>query len=545
MGLMGASTTLEFLSADVVGLSPLARAALGGELCVPGVRVSRAAEEVEQPAERFDQEARASLAERLEEALGPVSPPVAVLESVRALREPGACVVMTGQQPGLACGPLYSLWKGLQAVAVARRLSAEWGAPVIPMFWNHADDHDIAEVHHTWLVNRNLDLQKVGLAGMSSGRQPFSRIVLGEEKNKLAAFAGLMREVYGDHPYIEEAVKALAPREGESLARAFTRGMTALLGRHGLVVFEPDWLRQDLSAALARLVGGAVPAELAKGEADLVAAGHEVALPSAEAALVYRVDDDGRRPLRPGGEGYQFDGESGSRTAAELAAEIVQEPEAYSAGALLRPLAQDIALPVCAYVGGWGELAYQAQLGRLREASGAPVTAFLPRLSISLTDPETRASLETLECTVADILSAKGEWEPAEEGSERPPVLDTLRSLAEGARAELLDQRAPLADLDPRLAGGLDRAADQVRDAVEKVAKKAERVHANQSGRGRRHERRANHMLSPRGVLQERALGPLPFVAKFGLAWLDELLEELDPFAPEHIHCGLPGAPEA
>ena len=542
---MGASTKLEFLPADIVGLSPLARAALGGELSVPGVTVARTSAEVPQPADRFDSEARAGLADHLEEASGCVSPPVAVLESIRALREPGACVVMTGQQPGLTCGPLYSVWKGLQAVAVARQLSEDWGTPVVPMFWNHADDHDIAEVHHTWLVNRNLDLQKAGLAGMSSGRQPFSRIILEEERNKLGAFKALMREVYGDHLYIEEAIEALAPSDGESIARAFTRGMTALLGRHGLVVFEPDWLRDDLSAALGRIVGGDVPTDLTRGEADLTSAGHEVALPSREAALVYHVGPEGRRPLRPGGEGYQYDGEAGSRTAAELAAEIVQEPEAWSAGALLRPLVQDAALPVCAYVGGWGELAYQAQLGQLRKTAGVPETAFIPRISISLTDSDVRASLETLGCSVADILEAKGDWQSAEEGGERPAVLDGLQALAKKTRADLLDQKAALNELDPRLVASLERAAGQVRDKVEKIAKKAERVHANQSGHGRRHERRANYTLSPRGNPQDRALGPLPFVAKFGFDWLGGLLEELDPFAPEHVHCALEEPPKA
>ena len=542
---MGASTHLEFLPADIVGLSPLARAALGGELSVPGVAVARTSGEVPKPEDRFDPEARAALAGRLEEASGCISPPVAVLESIRALKEPGACAVVTGQQPGLACGPLYSVWKGLQAVAIARQLSEEWGTPVIPMFWNHADDHDIAEVHHTWLVNRNLDLQKVGLAGMSSGRQPFSRITLDEDRNKLAAFAALMRQVHGDHPHVEEAVEALAPRSGETLARAFTRGMTSLLGRHGLVVFEPDWLRDDLSAALAGIVGGDAPAALSQGEADLSGAGHEVALPSAEAALVYQVGPDGRRPLRPGGEGYQYDGEAGSRTAGELAAEITQDPAAWSAGALLRPLVQDLALPVCAYVGGWGELAYHAQLGQLRRRAGVPETAFVPRLSISLTDPDLRSSLETLQCSIADILAGGGEWRPAEEGEARPAVLDDLNALAKKARADLLDQKDALSELDARLAAGLKRAANHLEDTVEKVAKKAERVHASQSGQGRRHERRANHMLAPRGTTQERALGPLPFVAMFGFDWLGELLEELDPFALEHVHCALGEHPEA
>ena len=66
---MGSSTSLEFLPADVVGLSPLARAALGGELSVPGVTVARASAEVPQPADRFDSEARAGLAVMIEKGM--------------------------------------------------------------------------------------------------------------------------------------------------------------------------------------------------------------------------------------------------------------------------------------------------------------------------------------------------------------------------------------------------------------------------------------------------------------------------------------------
>ena len=253
MGVMNAKILLEFLPADIAGLSPLAHAALSGDLSVPGVRVARSCAEVKQPTDRFEPDARANLAKRLEEAISSVSPPVAVLDSLRALAQPGACAVVTGQQPGLACGPLYSVWKGLQAIALAKQLSKEWGTPVVPMFWNHADDHDIAEVHHAWLLNRNVDLQKASLAGLSSGRQPFSKIYLEEERHKPTAFAALLRSVYGDYPHIDEAVEAFAPRAGETLARAFTRGMTALLGRHGLVVFEPEWIREDLSSGLSRL----------------------------------------------------------------------------------------------------------------------------------------------------------------------------------------------------------------------------------------------------------------------------------------------------
>ena len=65
-------------------------------------------------------------------------------------------------------------------------------------------------------------------------------------------------------------------------------------------------------------------------------------------------------------------------------------------------------------------------------------------------------------------------------------------------------------------------------------------MHGNRSGKGRRHERRISNLLRPRGEPQERVLGPLPFVARFGTAWLEELALEHDPFAPAHllVHLG-------
>ena len=44
-------------------------------------------------------------------------------------------VVTTGQQPGLFTGPLYTVYKALSAIALARRLERERRVPVVPVFW--------------------------------------------------------------------------------------------------------------------------------------------------------------------------------------------------------------------------------------------------------------------------------------------------------------------------------------------------------------------------------------------------------------------------
>ena len=506
-----------------------------------------------QPPDPFDGEDRQALAGVLEAKLAPFAPHDFVLESVRAIAQPGASFVIVGQQPGFLGGPLYNALKALHAIRLARDLSEEWGKPVVPAFWNHADDHDIAEVHHLWIQNPNLDLFKLGLASMSSGRVPFARITMDEDRQRLGAVGEALRQNLWEGARREAAVKLFLPRHGETFSNAFTRILLALFGHHGLVVIEPDWIRESLSRALARVVTRDVREALAEGAARLRAVGREPAIDAETAALVFRLIDGNRHALRFAEDGFRFDGEPGSRTASELAAEILQSPDEWSPAALLRPLAQDLALPVAAYIGGWGELAYHTQLPPLRERTGAPPTPFVPRLSATLVDPEAAASMAKLGLTPGDVLRAKGHLGEAsgeDQGTGKAghagntegaaPVVGRLREVGSGAARQLENLREELAALDRGLASQLRRTGEQVRGLIDRLATKAERVHANQAGRGRRHFRRLNHGLFPREQPQERVRGIVEFAARFGTGWLDDLLDEFEPLPTEHlvVHLG-------
>ena len=137
---------LEPLASSSAKLPAIAGAALANG-SLHGLPVARSLAEIPRPVERHDPGQRALLAETLERELGRLDPPGRVLTSIHTLGSPGGFCVVTGQQPGLCSGPLYSLYKGLQACRLATELSREWGTPVAPVFWNHADDHDIAAVH--------------------------------------------------------------------------------------------------------------------------------------------------------------------------------------------------------------------------------------------------------------------------------------------------------------------------------------------------------------------------------------------------------------
>lgn len=533
----------QYLPADVLGLAEWSGRALAERpwpKSLPGILLPREIEDFPRPVDRHEPAARAELAETLERELALFRPHVAVLESVRALRAQGTFVLVAGQQPALLGGPLYDLYKALHLVVLARRLAQRWEAPVVPLFWNHADDHDIAEVHHLWIQNPNLDLRKVVLAGLSSGRMLLSRIVFDAEKNRLGALAELLRQNLWAGPEQERALELFMPRAGDAFSGGFTRTLLGLLGHLGLVVLEPQWIRASLSGVLARLVTLELEPALAAGAAAVRANGRAPAIEPRAAALAFHHVDGKRHALRLADGLFRYDGESGARTAAELAAEIVQAPEDWSCGALLRPLVQDLVLPVAGYVGGWGELDYHAQLPPVRELAGAPAPPFVPRLSATLVDAAGRESLAKLGLGPRDVLAARGKIEPAAHPEDAPPLARELRTVARRAAGELVALRGAVGAFDPGLAQHVKRTADQIEDLVDKLAAKLERVQANSAGTGRRHYRRLTNGLYPNDLPQERVRGALEFVARHGTGWIDELLAGIDPLPTEHLVVYLP-----
>ena len=93
-------------------------------------------------------------------------------ESLRRLAEPGTVAVVTGQQVGLFGGPAYTIFKAATAARLARKLTED-GIPAVPVFWLATEDHDFAEVNHTWVYDAKGESQtvKVDAPAALAGRQ--------------------------------------------------------------------------------------------------------------------------------------------------------------------------------------------------------------------------------------------------------------------------------------------------------------------------------------------------------------------------------------
>jgi hypothetical protein len=523
-----------FLPADLSGaLPPLARAALSGTRALPGVRLPRSAAELEGPAPSWDERARGELSGALCDSLAPLEPHVAVLDAARSLARAGRGCVVTAAAPGLLGGPLASLWRALACVRLAKTAAEHLGVEVVPVLFNRADERTLAPAH---LLNPRFDLQRVGLSSMGATARPLGAVVLDERRHRLGALRAALAQLHGGAPHLADALDLLAPRPGESPARAFTRALLALAGPLGLVVVEPEWIRPQLCAALVRVLGSAPPGGLAAGARAVAELDPSLAVD--DLPVLAHLGPQGGRDLYAGGEGFRFAGEPGSRNAAELAAALVGDPGDWSAGPRTEHLALDLALPSVCELGGPRELAARAAAAPLREAAGLAPGSFVLRGGVSVVDTACARSLAACSLQVEDVLAGQARGgEPA----DPPPVaLERLRGIAEEAGSSLRALRPDLARIDRGLAARLRRAAAQVEGLVGGIAERAERVHRNRGGSRGRHLRRVEGTLRPGGGLQEERLGPFSLVARHGRGCLEPVADALDSFGAEHlvVHLG-------
>ncbi|MFT7669827.1 MAG: hypothetical protein ACI8X5_002534 [Planctomycetota bacterium] len=513
---------IEYLRADIHGLSALEREALAGKLKKQSV--ARSLEDIEEIGDEYLLAERAQLAKWLEAQATKVGPHVAVLDSIRSLAEKGTACVVCFAEPALATGPQSTLMNVLHTVKVARDLSTKWKRRVVPIIWVQTDQHDSTQLEQACVLNRSYELQQVRLDGVVRGRKALWDVAVHAQRHGLGSLRAALHQMYGDYEYIDLALDILLPREGESLARAFTRGMYELLGKHGLVVIESDAMCEEVSSAMAQVVGAKFIEQLQRTDNEL-----------ANIDLLYHSTQEGRLPLVSGGDGYRYRNEPGSRTRTELAAEIVQEPNAWSPGNMMRPLVRDLVLPVVAAVGDGHALACHISAAPLHATHGRSTPAFIRSARLTLIDEEVRAALSREKISLETVLHGLGTWRADAQGYSEPDLLGELKLIATRARKELTTLKPKIIAVDPDLKTPIKASSRELERVLADLGQRIQRAVANRDGKQERRTRCLNQSLCPSSLPQGEVFGPLSWIARHGAGWIDELLEELDPFCTEHL----------
>lgn len=440
--------------------------------------------------------------------------PPEVMQNAEALLDPETHVIVTGQQPGLLGGPLFCLHKAATAIRLCREIEAKGGPKVVPLFWNHSDDHDLEEGNRAFLVNQNQEVQRFRL-DLTRHNEALRKIHVGRDVEQLLEeITPLLPET----EFHEQLMATLKPRHpDEALGDMQARLMFEVFGKHGLLVIEPRDLPESAFEPLTKWWSKSdeIREKVKQTCDDLTDLGVDITL-DPSATMMFSMLGNRREPLADGEEVSDF------RT--------------MSPGVLLRPLWQDACLPTIGFVVGPGELSYLAAVAPLYRFLGVPQPVFVPRSSLTLVEPSMQRLMGRFSLDLPDLdqtpeqLAEKLLQEEDGEGH----IEDKVETIKNRLRTDLDAVERTLKTIDASMVGALDRARTKTGEELERLQNKVRNARQNREGTGIKQLRRMCNLLRPRSRVQERVFGPISYLNSFGPRLADELIGAADPFAIEH-----------
>jgi len=473
-------------------------------------------------AERFTPDRRAAAAELLK----PSSSVAA--ERLRRFVAEGGAMVTTGQQAGLLTGPLYTVYKAISAVALARHLEAQFGVIVLPVFWVASEDHDWVEVNHTHILDRSGRPHLFELSSLDRRAQPMSVRPL---EGDLELLCDEVSQVVAAKGHAAEYVKRILDpyRRGGSVASAFGEALRSLLAEFDLCF--ADAADPALKAASLPVLREALerPQEheaiLRSRSEALRSCGYAGQVAVLEGATnVFHHSDAGRhRVYRRGGEFRWRERRTGVE-AAELLGQLEREPCRFSPNVFLRPVVETHLFPTVAYVGGPGEVAYFGQVSALFGAFGMEAPVAVPRYSGDVLEPGTERVMASLGLRMEDL------------GESREVLVERVvrGEVPEGARRSLEDLRREIAagferlidgagGIDPTVGSALAASRNRVLAEIARAEWKVLRSLKRGDLESMRQLDRVLGSLRPEGKAQDRVLNVLSFLGRYGPHFLREV----------------------
>jgi bacillithiol synthase len=453
------------------------------------------------------------------------------------LADPRAVAVVTGQQAGLFGGPVYTLLKAITALKLAARIERDFRVPVVPIFWIDAEDHDWNEVRECGVLDADLAPHTVSVSSPpGANEKPVARVSL--DDSVTAALDELRRllpqtEFTGDLIY--ELGRSYAPGAGMTIA--FGRWIETLLGPYGLVVFDSA----DVSAKpLVRELfmreletAGTTAALAVEAGAALEARGyHAQVTPAADSVALFHLDGK-REPIKRAGDEFVI-GET-RVPMATLIKDADDHPEQFSPNVLLRPLVQDALFPTIAYVGGPSELAYLGQLRRIYEHFGIPMPLVCPRASATILDSGSSRFLSRYDFPFEQLQQQDEAALNRLLESQLPPNVEssfeqTERAIKDGMGA----LAAAVPGVDPTLEGAVNSTIGKMTHELEALHGKIISAAKRKDDTLRRQFVRTRAQAFPAGTPQERAIGFICLLNRYGPALIEVLEQELPEDTDQH-----------
>ncbi len=462
------------------------------------------------------------------------APSEKTLKNISALSDKNTFAIVTGQQLGILGGPLYTLYKIITAIKLSAFLNEKFEEyNFAPVFWLEGDDHDFDEVKYLHILDNQNKLQKIVYDDNTEEEANRGDVASIELKDTIKNFFAEIEKNLRDTEFKQKTLDFYSSfyAEGKTFKSSFRDLIFSLFDKHGLVIFDP----QDKAAK--QLLKPIFKKEII----DFRAHTQKLVETSARLEEVYHAqvkirpinlfyhDDEGRYLIEPSENEFKLRRKRKKFTQEEILQAIEDTPENFSPNVLFRPVCQDYLLPTAFYVGGPSEISYFAQVMPLYKIFNIPEPIIYPRSSATIVEKSSSSILQKYSIDIKELYRNPEELiEKVIEAQSNYTVDDLFAPAIEKVNGAMGELQKSLLVIDKTTSDSTAKYIQKIDNYLNEL--KGKTVEANK----RKHEITLNQLeklivaLYPEKSLQERELNYVYFANKYGLDFLEKIINVLE-----------------
>ena len=434
-----------------------------------------------------------------------------------------ALAVVTGQQLGVAGGPLYTVFKTITTILLAKEWEEKLERPVVPVFWMADEDHDFEEIAQLGIPG-NEDLTQLELKQTGDG-YPVSEVKVDESIQSL--FEQLQDE-FPDTDFSSELFGQLQNvyALGNTHAQAFAQLMNSWFSNYGLLIAGSNFgaLKQLCADTFKDSVtsADAIHHSLESQSAALQKDFHRQVVIGA--TNLFYFDKSGRTKIDREGDNWTIN--EMTLSTEDLKIKIDEESESFSPNVFLRPILQDVLLPTIGYVAGPGEIAYYAQMKSYYEQFEMEMPVIFPRISATLLESGIDRIMQKLPFELCSYNQRIEDLESRYIELNSPADLDSLfQNWVAEIKKSSEQPIERISAIDPTLEGSAGKTVSGFENELNKLKGRVFRSLKQQEETQLKRIRKIKAQIFPDG-LQERAVNPTYFMNKYGMDIWDQILAD-------------------
>ncbi len=442
-------------------------------------------------------------------------------QQLEKFSNPDTLAMVTGQQLGIYGGPLYTVFKTITAILLAKKWEKKLNVPVIPVFWLADEDHDFEEITSVGIPSY-MGKQGIKLREQGSNKPVSEELItptfdlLNEE----------LKSAIQETDFSEALWKMLHKCyvKGNSHAASFAQLLSSWFSKAGLLIVGSN--HKEIKSLLKKTFSTSVNKvdtanKVLEDQSILVEKLFHRQVVVGDTNL-FMLGENGRSKFHLDKSNWVVD--ERFYTKDQLLSLINSNPERFSPNVFLRPILQDVLLPTIGYVAGPGEIAYYAQMKPYYEQFEMEMPVIFPRLSATLLESNVARIMQKLPFEMCSynlrIEDLESKYVAMNSDLEIDNIfnkwIENLQTVSKDPISKINGVDTSLKGVSGKLMSGLETDINKLRGRVFKSLKQQEDTQLKRIARVKEH-------VFPDG-LQERAISPIYFMNKYGLDIWDKFL---------------------